>query len=201
MNKKPYSSAIKKTPFKYVVSKKIAKLMLDGADRNEIFKKCFDENFIEIDSLQRRKEVTNVVYERLLFLDKFLLQNFYDGDVSTSKFILVYAIAKQDSLFFDFMFEVYRDALLSDSKYISIDDFDIFFASKKQTDLIVSKWGDFTIDQLSKGYRNILVESGFGVRVKRNIRVSKAMIHPSIQEHIALIGDTEYLQALLGEDK
>ena len=134
-------------------------------------------------------------------MDKFLLQNFYDGDVSTSKFILVYAIAKQDSLFFDFMFEVYRDALLSDSKYISIDDFDIFFASKKQTDLIVSKWGNFTIDQLSKGYRNILVESGFGVRVKRNIRVSKAMIHPSIQEHIALIGDTEYLQALLGEDK
>lgn len=201
MNKKPYSSAIKKTPFKYVVSKKIAKLMLDGGDRNEIFKKCFDENFIEIDSLQRRKEVTNVVYERLLSLDKFLLQNFYDGDVSTSKFILVYAIAKQDSLFFDFMFEVYRDALLSDSKYISIDDFDIFFASKKQTDLIVSKWGDFTIEQLSKGYRNILVESGFGVRVKRNIRVSKAMIHPSIQEHIALIGDTEYLQALLGEDR
>lgn len=201
MNKKPYSSAIKKTPFKYVVSKKIAKLMLDGADRNEIFKKCFDENFIEIDSLQRRKEVTNVVYERLLCLDKFLLQNFYDGDVNTSKFILVYAIAKQDSLFFDFMFEVYRDALLSDSKYISIDDFDIFFASKKQTDLIVSKWGNFTIDQLSKGYRNILVESGFGVRVKRNIRVNKAMIHPAIQEHIALIGDTEYLQALLGEDK
>ena len=201
MNKKPYSSAIKKTPFKYVVSKKIAKLMLDGADRNEIIKKCVDENFIEIDSLQRRKEVTNVVYERLLFLDKFLLQNFYDGDVSTSKFILVYSIAKQDSLFFDFMFEVYRDALLSDSKYISIDDFDIFFTSKKQTDLIVSKWGDFTIDQLSKGYRNILVESGFGVRVKRNIRVSKAMIHPSIQEHIALIGDTEYLQALLGEDR
>ena len=69
MNKKPYSSAIKKTPFKYVVSKKIAKLMLDGADRNEIIKKCVDENFIEIDSLQRRKEVTNVFDERLMLLD------------------------------------------------------------------------------------------------------------------------------------
>lgn len=201
MNKKPYSSAIKKTPFKYIVSKKIAKLMLDGADRSEIFKKCFDENFIEIDSLQRRREVTNVVYERLLCLDRFLLRDFCEADVSTSKFILVYAIAKQDSLFFDFMFEVYRDALLSDSKYISIDDFDIFFASKKQTDLIVSKWGKFTIEQLSKGYRNILVESGLGIRVKRNIRVCKAMIHPSVQEHISLIGDNEYLQALLGEDK
>ena len=42
MNKKLYSSAIKKTPFKYIVSKKIAKLMLDGADRSEIFEKCFN---------------------------------------------------------------------------------------------------------------------------------------------------------------
>lgn len=33
MNRKPYSSAIKKTPFKYPIAKKIAKLMLDGLDR------------------------------------------------------------------------------------------------------------------------------------------------------------------------
>ncbi len=61
MNKKPYSSAIKKTPFKYTISKKIAKLMLDGMDRNEVYKKCFDENYIEIDSVERRREITNVI--------------------------------------------------------------------------------------------------------------------------------------------
>lgn len=201
MNKKPYSSAIKKTPFKYTISKKIAKLILDGNDRNEVYKKCYDENYVEIDSLQRRREVTNVIYERLLELDKFLLEQLYSGDVNTSKFILVYAIAKNDSLFFDFMFEVYRDSLLSESKYISIDDFETFFATKKESDMIVSEWGHFTIDQLSKGYRNILVESGLGTRVKRNIHVERAMIHPEVEEHIRLIHDSEYLQALLGEDK
>ena len=127
MNKKPYSSAIKKTPFKYTIAKKVAKLILDGLDRNEVFEKCYNDNYIEIDSVQRRKEITNVVYERLIQLDKYLLRQFYDGDVITSKFILVYAIAKSDSLFFDFLFEVYRDALLSDKKYISIDDFEAFF--------------------------------------------------------------------------
>ena len=106
MNKKPYSSAIKKTPFKYTIAKKVAKLILDGLDRNEVFEKCYNDNYIEIDSVQRRKEITNVVYERLIQLDKYLLRQFYDGDVITSKFILVYAIAKSDSLFFDFLFEV-----------------------------------------------------------------------------------------------
>lgn len=200
MNKKPYSSAIKKTPFKYTISKKIAKLILAGFDRNEIYEKCYNENYVEIDSSQRRREVTNIVYERLLGLDQYLLNQFYNGDVITSKFILVYAIAKQDSLFFDFMFEVYRDALLSDKKYISIDDFDKFFEVKKESDIIVSEWGHFTLEQLAKGYRNILVESGLGHRVKRNVAVDKAMIHPEVQEHIKLIHDNEYIQAMLGED-
>lgn len=62
MNRKLYSSAIKKTPFKYTIAKKIAKLMIDGLDRTEVYKKCFDDNLVEIDSLQRRREVTNVVY-------------------------------------------------------------------------------------------------------------------------------------------
>ena len=200
MNKKPYSSAIKKTPFKYTISKKIAKLMLDGLDRNEVFKVCFDENYIEIDSVQRRREITNVVYERLVGLDKYLLSMFYNGDISTSKFILVYAIAKNDTLFFDFMFEIYRDALLSETKYISIDDFDNFFLTKSEADPIVSKWGHFTFNQLSKGYRNILVESGLGHRVKRNVVVDKAMVHPEVENHLKLIRDKEFLQALLGED-
>lgn len=201
MNRKPYSSAIKKTPFKYPIAKKIAKLMLDGLDRDEIYHRCFDENFIEVESLERRREITNVLYNRLCALDEFLLNQFYNADVATSKFILVYAIAKTDSLFFDFLFEKYRDALMSENrKYLSMGDFDEFFASKKQTDLIVAKWGKFTLDCLTKGYRNILVDSGFGRREKKNIIVNRVMIHPAVEEHIELIGDKDYLKAMLGGD-
>lgn len=201
MNRKPYSSAIKKTPFKYPIAKKIARLMLDGLDRDEIFRKCFDENYVEIESLERRREVTNVVYNRLCSLDGYLLKEFDNGDVATSKFILVYAIAKTDSLFFDFLFEKYRDALLDPERhYLSIDDFDIFFESKKQVDLIVAKWGSFTLQCLTKGYRNILVESGLGRRERKTIIVERVMIHPAVEEHLERIGDKDYLKATLGGD-
>ena len=201
MNRKPYSSAIKKTPFKYPIAKKIAKLMLDGLDRDEIYQKCFDENYVEIESLERRREVTNAVYNRLCSLDEYLLKEFYNGDVATSKFILVYAIAKTDTLFFDFLFEKYRDALLNPERhYLSIDDFDGFFESKKQVDLIVAKWGGFTLQCLTKGYRNILVESGLGRRERKTIVVERVMIHPAVEEHIELVGDKDYLKATLGGD-
>lgn len=199
LNKKQYSSAIKKTPFKYSISKKIVKLILDGFDRQEVFDKCYSENYIEVESAERRKEITNVVYARLINIDISLLKQFYEGDVETSKFILVYAIAKYDTLFFDFMFEVYREALIGNKDYISLDDFDNFFAAKKETDLIVASWGNYTITQLAKGYRNILVDSGLGERNKRNIRAIKVMIHPAVQDCIEQLGDGEYLKALLGE--
>ena len=198
MNRKPYSSAIKKTPFKYPIAKKIAKLMLDGLDREEIYTRCFVENYIEIESTDRRREITNVIYNRLIVLDNFLLSQFYNGDVATSKFILAYAIAKTDTLFFDFMMEVYREALMSEKNYLSIDDFDQFFETKKQTDLSVAKWGDHTLQCMTKGYRNILVDSGLGARERRNIVVERMMIHPSVEEHIIEIGDKEFLQVMLG---
>ncbi len=198
MNKKPYSSAIKKTPFKYVIARKVAKLILDGLDRDAIFEECCVRNAIEIESMERRREITSVVFERLCSLDNHLLSAFYAGDVATSKFLLVYAIARTDALFFDFLFEVYREALLGDRQYLSIDDFDNFFAAKKQTDLIVAKWGQFTLKCLTKGYRNILVESGLGVRQRKTIVVKRVMIHPEIEEYIGTIGQSEYLKAILG---
>jgi len=198
MNRKPYSSAIKKTPFKYPIAKKMAKLMLGGKDRNAVFEECYNNNYIEIESEDRRREITNVLYGRLCALDDYLLSELYNGDVATSKFILAYAIAKTDTLFFDFMAEVYREALLGDKHYLSIDDFDNFFAAKKQNDLIVAKWGDFTLKCLTKGYRNILVDSGLGVRERKTIVVERMLIHPAVEEHIAEIGDKEFLQAMLG---
>ena len=81
-----------------------------------------------------------------------------------------------------------------------MDDFDDFFESKKQTDLIVARWGKFTLECLTKGYRNILVDSGLGRRERKNIIVSRVMIHPAVEEHIELIGDKDYLKAMLGGD-
>ena len=138
---------------------------------------------------------------RFLMTGNELLKEFYNGDVATSKYILVYAIAKTDTLFFDFLFERYRDALMNPERhYLSIDDFDDFFESKKQVDLIVAKWGKFTLQCLTKGYRNILVDSGLGRRERKTIICERMMIHPAVEEHIELVGDKDYLKATLGGD-
>lgn len=192
-------STIKKNPLNYQKSKLMAKMILDGLDKHQIYDKCYKENRIGIDSLPRRREVTNEIYRRLINLDHMLLKLFVEQDIITSKFILIYAIAKVDHLFFDFLSLIFRDALLSEKKYISRDDFDHFFIIKKETDLVVASWSPVTIELLAKGYRKMLVDSTLGIRKVKNIHVKRLFIHPEITKYIEAIGDYEYLQAILGE--
>lgn len=193
------ASTIKKNPFNYQRSKMIAKLINDGYDKHQVYAKCYDKNMIDISSLPRRREVTNEIYRRLINLKPALLKAFIEQDIITSKFILVYAIAKVDQLFFDFLSITYRDALLGEKKYISRDDFDNFFMSKKETDLVVASWSPVTIELLAKGYRKMLVDSTLGIRKVKNIYVKKMFIHPEIAKYVETIGDYIYLQAILGE--
>lgn len=199
MNKKNYSSAIKKTPFEYLPSKKVAKDVFSGLFYNEVLKKCVTENELNITSDQRRQEVFNVVYDRVISLDSYLLKEFIESSVSTSKFILVYAIAKTDSLFMEFLLMFYREALIGNKKYISISDFDEFFDLIKEKNNVVAKWSKTTISQLSSGYRNILVESKIAKRIKKNVYPCKTIVNPEVIKHIKETGGVAFLQAVLGE--
>jgi hypothetical protein len=198
MTKKSSASTIKKNPFNYQKSKMIAKMICDGLDKYQIFEKCFRENMIGISSLSRRKEVTNEIYRRLINLDIKLLKELISQDLITSKFILVYAVSKVDNLFFDFLNLTYREALLGDKKYISRDDFDSFFLSKKESDLVVASWSPVTVELLAKGYRRLLIDSSLGNRKVKNIIVKKMFVHPEVSKYIESIGDYKYLQAILG---
>ncbi|MCK9439650.1 DUF1819 family protein [Patescibacteria group bacterium] len=196
---KKSTSTIKKVPFNYLKSKMIAQMVIDGLDKTQIYEKCFVENKIQINSLDRRREITNELYRRISTLDLYLLKSFVSLDIITSKFILLYAIAKADNLFYEFLAETYREAILSDKKYISMDDFDKFFIAKKEKDLVVANWSLTTIELLGKGYRKMLVDSALGVRKLKNIYVTKMIIHPEINKYLEQIGDYKYVQAILGE--
>ncbi len=198
MNKKEYSSAIKKTPFEYLPSKIIAKMIQNGLLYEEAFDRCVNQNELNVVSDERRKEIFNVCYDRLGNLDNTLLKEFIDGSISTSKFILVYAIANNDPLFLEFLLIQYRDTLLGNKNYISISDFDDFFNLMKEKNVIVAKWTNTTLKQLAGGYRNILVESGLGERIKKNIYSRNVIVSPNVIKRIENIGDKAFLQAVLG---
>lgn len=193
------TSQLKKFPFNFTKSKSIAVSIKLGLDRNQIIYKYCIKNEFQIDSFERRNEIIKNLYQRLIQLDLYLLNAFIESDIVTSKFILLYAIAKTDPLFTDFLSEVYRDALLGEKKYISMDDFDRYFYSKKEINSVVHGWSNTTIELLSKAYRKLLIDASLGMRKIKNIYINQLIIHPDIFKYIKQIGDYKYLQAILGE--
>ena len=198
MNKSEYSSILKKVPFRYIESLRIAKMMAEGFSFEKIQQSYLDFNEGKVVSEVRKKEVVNTLFVRLSNLDRVLLDQFIHADIATSKFILVYAIAKGDKLFSEFLLLCYRSALIGEKKYISLADFDDFFASEKEKNVSIAKWGRGTIEDLSTSYRNILVESGLAQRKVKNIHPIPCIVSPSVLDHIKEIGDEAYLQALTG---
>lgn len=85
-----------------------------------------------------------------------------------------------------------------EKKYISISDFSDFFDLIKEKNAVVASCSDTTIKQLSGGYRNILVESGLGKRVKKNIYLNGMIVNPSVVQCLENKGEKAFLQTVLG---
>jgi hypothetical protein len=80
-----------------------------------------------------------------------------------------------------------------------MDDFNVFFTTKGETNYYVGRWSNTTIELLSKSYRKMLVDSSLGVRKVKNIYVNQLVVHPEVSKYIDQIGDYKYLQAILGD--
>mgnify|MGYP000971716015 FL=1 len=115
-----YKSTIKSRPYLYKETKKAATLIKQGITVKDIKNKSIEENIFQLESESRKKEVASIIVARLKDLDKFIIDKISEGNVETSKILVLYAIIKTDRLFFEFMNEVYKEKLLLRDLFLKI---------------------------------------------------------------------------------
>lgn len=94
-----YKSTIKSRPYLYKETKKAASLINQGIEVNDIKNKSLEENIFQFESEARKREVASIISTRLKDLDKFIIDKISEGNVETSKILVLYAIIKTDRLF------------------------------------------------------------------------------------------------------
>ena len=104
-----YSAGLISQSFWFVEMKKVIKLIDDGKSEEEIKKMCIDENLFGAAKEYRAKRIYGYIWNRAKRLDKTLIDLFCTSDLATQKVINLIAILRSDRLFFEFMFEVYRE--------------------------------------------------------------------------------------------
>ena len=192
-----YSAGMVSRPFWYVEEKKTAKYLLEGLDKNTIKNLVITENIYQAPTEYRAIQIFNTVYKRLTSLDESLLFNIVNSDVATSKIIALFSIMKTDELFFEFMYEVFREKLILGDYMLRDRDVNVFFSNKKTQSDIITKWTDYTIEKLKRCYTRVLYEAGLIVNNSRDRKIVPVNLDYKICQHMQ--NDMSvYLNAVIG---
>ena len=155
-----YSASIISTSFWFLESKKVAELILEGYSKEEILNAALEDNIFQVETQRRVRDITNTTYRRLKSFPEEVLEYFVRVDVNSAKVFVLISVLKSDKLFFEFMYEVFREHIVLGDLTLKNKDFEMFFDNKSYQSDIVSEWVDETLGRLKRAYNTMLSEAG-----------------------------------------
>lgn len=134
MNRKPYSAGAVKFAFWFPEFRKEIAMLSEGLSFDEIKTVCLEQNMFNASTPARATMIYQTVTARIQELDSSIYPLFQQSDLATQKLINLTAIMMHESLFFDFMYEVFKEKILIGTNELSDKDIRIFFRDKQLQD-------------------------------------------------------------------
>ena len=189
-----YKTSIKGTSFWYNESIKTVKLMLKGLSKTEINTLTSNDNTYQVATRTRSKTISNTTYNRMSIYDNKLLEMFINADVTTSKIMVMISIIITDRLFYEYMYDVYREHRLLGDKQLTRLEMDKFMEQKKIESEKISKWSTEVIKRLERAYFTFMRESGL---LTEDNLINDIYIDYEVQRELEKEGFKEILDIIL----
>ena len=193
-----YSAGLVSQSFWFVETKRIIKLIHDGKSDDEIKRMFIDENLFSTTKKYRAKRIYGYIKNRIKNLDKELIELFYTSDLITQKVINLIAILKSDRLFFEFMFEVYREKNILGIPVIEDADVNIFFKNKEIQSEDIAAWTDGTKRRLRSIYFNYLTDANFLTVVGKKKTITPPILDIALARYLEACGESVIIKAITG---
>jgi hypothetical protein len=198
MKKREYSAGMVKLSFWFSEFRKVVNLINEGSKLSEIKSLCLEENIFTAPTQERAIQIFNTVSRRVKSLDQSFYPLIEKSDVSTQKIIALIAIMMTDSLFFDFIYEVYREKLIIGSDELADSDVRIFFKDKQLQSEKVAEWTDYTLKRLGTCYKTLLMEAGLTDRTSGSRKILKPILDNKLEQCLKDNGMELMIHALTG---
>ena len=198
IKRKEYSAGTVKLSFWFAEFRKVIELLNGGKTLPEIKQMNIQENIFSAPTQVRANQIFNTISTRINSLNPSFYTVFEKSDIYNQKLIALIAVMEVDSLFFDFVYEVYRENLLLGANELSDSDIGIFFKHKQLQSEKVAKWKDYTLKRLGACYKTMLTEAGLLDRVAGSRNIVKPIIDKAVEECMQTNGMEIMLRALTG---
>lgn len=195
-----YSSGLVSESFWFIEFKKIIILRNEGKSWDDIKDLCLNDNLLGISKEYRARRIYGYLKSRVDTLDEGLINIFIDGDLASQKIINIIAIAKKNRLFYEFLYEVYREKVLLGAIELTDSDINIFFRNKQDQDENISKWTDVTLKRLGSTYMNFLTDAGLLTLIDKQRRITPPILDITLENYLKDNGEEQMLKAIRGTD-
>ena len=198
MKKHSYSAGAVKLAFWFTEFRRTIRLLSEGKTYADIKLMVETENLYETTTPARAKQIYNTITARIKELDSSVYHLFLRSDLPSQKLIALTSVMAQDTLFFDFMYEVVREKFILGIDELTDTDVSIFFKHKRVQDERVATWTDQTLKRLGNTYRGILYEAGLLANNKAPHKLIRPILDPGLEQWLRANKMEAVVKILLG---
>ena len=198
INELPYSAGLMSQSCWFVEFKKIVQLISAGKTDDEIKAECLENNLLGAVKEYRAKRVYGYLIARSRMLDEAGVRLFMESDLATQKLINLIAILRGDRLFFEFIYEVYREKVILGQLEMEDKDISIFFRNKGEQSDLVENWNDTTKKHLKSNYMTCMADANL-LRIEGKKRwITTPIVDNSLMWYLQNSGEQAILAAITG---
>jgi hypothetical protein len=155
-----YSASMVSCLFWLAETRKTAGYLMSGLSKEEIKKLALSENIYQVKAQGRTIRILGVTHKRLESLPKVLVEAVATADIATAKQLVLISIMKTDRLFFEFVYEVYKERIILGEHVLPDRDINRYFDDKLMQSTVVARFSESAIKKLKQCYPRMLFEAG-----------------------------------------
>ena len=198
MESKKYSAGLMSQSFWFLEFKKVVKLRQEGMAFDDIKKKCVEENLFGAAREYRALRMAGYIITRVKAMDDTLVDLFCTSDLATQKLINLVTILRTDRLFFEFVYEIYREKVILGVEVMEESDVNVFFTRKEAQSELIAGWKDSTKRHLRSCYLNFMTDANLLTVIDKKKIITPPILDIALERYLQSVGEEVLVKALAG---
>ena len=199
MGKREYSAGIVSKGFWFLEFKKYLEFLKNGNNANDIRKMQDEKNIFSVPSKDYGKRIISEINKRIKILPEGIKELFFKSDTGTQKVINLLSIMGTDKLFFEYVYNSYRNELLLGTKEYNPGIVMKFLKEKAEQNEEVAKFSETTLKRMQGTYGNYLKEAGLLEEKNKEILYGKVYLDYELEKLLRENNMEIYIKTLKGE--
>ena len=199
MGKREYSAGIVSKGFWFLEFKKFLEFLKNGKNEIEMRKLQDEENIFSASSKDYGKRIISEINKRIKILPEGIKELFFKSDTGTQKVINLLSIMGTDKLFFEYVYNSYRNELLLGTKEYNPGIVMKFLKEKAEQNEEVAKFSEKTLKRMQGTYGNYLKEAGLLEEKNKEILYGKVYLDYELEKLLRENNMEIYIKTLKGE--